>query len=309
MQEQTIAYFVAETSASPNPSMTTSGGLGVLSGDIIRGSADLGVPLVAVSLKYNKGHFDQVIEGGCQREKTYVWNPSPNMKKLNEKVKIKIGDAEPEVSVWQYDVKGIGGHVVPVLFLDTDSEENKPDVRSICDNLYWDGKEHNNGDADKWYRLQQEMVLGVAGAKFLKALGYAPKKYNINESHAALLLLELLKENNWDREKTKAQSSFITHTPVPAGHERFPKHMVRCALEESFPADVIEELGGEGNEINMSKLAKNLSGSMFAVSKKHAEVTREMFPNTEIGYVTNAVHLPTWTSESYKQLFNKYLPG
>ncbi len=131
----------------------------------------------------------------------------------------------------------------------------------------------------------------------------------MNEGHTALATLEIAKRNNWDENKTKQEFSFTTHTLVPAGHEVFPMSMVERIIGDSFPLDKIAEYGGEENCLNMTKLAMNLSDYQNGVSKKNAEAARERFPNKNIDYITNAVHLGTWTSGSFKGLFDRHFPG
>jgi starch phosphorylase len=201
---------------------------------------------------------------------------------------------------------------VPVYFLDTDVEGNDPRDRGITDALY-------SGDAR--HRLKQEAVLGVGGVRMLEALGYAGlRKYHMNEGHASLLTLELLRrsrrsiEDVWDenlvydRHRVRQRCVFTTHTPVEAGHDHFPWEMVREVLEELVPLRLLKELGGDDG-LNMTKLALNLSDYVNGVAKKHGEVSKGMFPGYEIHAITNGVHSFTWTCEEFKALFNRYLPG
>ncbi len=195
--------------------------------------------------------------------------------------------------------------------LDTDIEGNTAEDRKITAYLY-------GGDLD--YRLKQEVVLGIGGVRILHDLGFEIKKYHMNEGHSSLLTIELLKmfkrqiEDVWDEkliwdvQRVKDLCVFTTHTPVEAGHDKFPYDLVRRIMGEPLPLDVLKKLGGEDN-LNMTRLGLNLSEFINGVAKKHGEVSRNMFPGYEISAITNGVHSFTWTCDSFKKLFDEYLPG
>ena len=164
-------------------------------------------------------------------------------------------------------------------------------------------------DEHQRHRFKQEIVLGIGGVRFLEKLGYNIKKYHMNEGHTALATLEVANKNNWDEQETKKKFSFTTHTLVPAGHEVFPFGMVESILKDSFPLDKITKYGGQANCLNMTKLAMSLSDYQNGVSKKNAEAARKMFPDKNIDYITNSVHLGSWTSGSFKGLFDRHFPG
>ncbi len=310
-QEQKIAYFSMEIGIHSSIP-TYSGGLGVLAGDTIKSGADLNLPMVAVTLITKKGYFRQELDSkGRQTEHPVLWDPVKSMTLLSPKVSVEIEGRKVLIQVWHYTVKSFTGGKVPVFFLDTDLEENAPEDREITSFLY--GK-------DLPYRLKQEIVLGIGGVRMLKKLGFEIKKYHLNEGHASLLTLELLHNFKkpieevwdeklvWDVNRVKELCVFTTHTPVEAGHDRFSYDLVRQILGEPIPFDVLKGLAGQ-EALNMTLLALNLSEFVNGVAKKHGEVSRTMFPGYKINAITNGVHSYTWTCESFKRLYDKYLPG
>jgi glycogen phosphorylase len=178
--KQKIAYFSMEIALSNNIH-TYSGGLGVLAGDSIRSSADMRLPLVAVTLLSKKGYFRQELTPeGRQIEHSYPWNPSEFMQLLPEEVKVQIQGRDVHIKAWLYTVKSLTGGVVPVYYLDTDVEGNNSEDREITSSLY---------GGDERYRLKQEVVLGIGGVRMLETLGIEVRKYHLNEGHASLLAL------------------------------------------------------------------------------------------------------------------------
>jgi glycogen phosphorylase len=310
-KEQKIAYFSMEIGIQ-NDIPTYSGGLGVLAGDTIRTSADLKLPMVAVTLLTKKGYFMQKLdEKGKQTEQPVIWDPSKYMRLLPAKVPVQIEGHEVMVQAWQYNVESLTHGCIPMFFLDTDVEWNTPEDREITYYLY---------GGDLAYRLKQEIVLGIGGVRMLHELGFVIKKYHMNEGHSSLLTLELLNRFKrpiedvwdeklvWDVEKVKELCVFTTHTPIDAGHDRFPYDLVAKILGEPVPLNVLKTLGGKDN-LNMTRLGLNLSEFINGVAKKHGEVSRNMFPGYEISAITNGVHTFTWTCDSFKRLYDKYLPG
>ncbi len=301
-----IAYFSMEIGVDSRIP-TYSGGLGVLAGDTIKSCADLKVPMVAVTILYEKGYFNQKLDSqGNQQELPLLWNPKDFLKPLPYKITAQIENRAVTIGAWQYDVLGITGYKVPIIFLDTDLKENGEYDKGLNDYLY---------GGDEWYRLLQEIVLGIGGVRMLKELGYTKiKKYHMNEGHAGFLTLELLNKRKrkqepiWDFETVRELCVFTTHTPVPAGHDQFSYELARRALGEFVPLDIFKMLGGE-ERLNMTLLALNLSKYVNGVAKKHGEVSQSMFPGYQIESITNGVHSSTWTCESFKILFDKYIPG
>jgi len=306
-----IAYFTMEIGLRPGIP-TYSGGLGVLAGDTIKSAADLGLPVVAVTLLSRDGYFTQELtEDGTQIEHPVKWEPADLLEKLPDQVMVKIQGRDVRVGVWLYQVQSQTGSTVPVYFLDTDIEGNAAPDREITRRLY-------GGDSS--YRLQQEVVLGIGGIRMLRELGTEVFKFHLNEGHSALLTLELLnwmrldikavwdEKLTWDVEAVRERCIFTTHTPVEAGHDKFPYELVTDIVGELVPLEIMKEFGGE-DHLNMTLLALNLSNYVNGVAKRHGEVSREMFRGYHIHSITNGVHSHTWTCEHFSDLYDRYLPG
>ena len=298
-REQKIAYFSMEIGLM-NEIPTYSGGLGVLAGDTIRSSADLKLPLVAVTLVSKKGYFRQEItKEGKQIEHPVEWEPSKIMELLPTEVKVQIQKREVRIKAWLYNAQSLTGGVVPILFLDTDVEENFPEDRKITSFLY---------GGDERYRLKQEIVLGIGGARMLEALGFSIRKYHMNEGHSSLLTLELLRRYELDVDRVREMCIFTTHTPVEAGHDKFHYDLIQEIMGEIIPLRFLKKFGGH-DRLNMTRLALNLSEFINGVAKRHRDISMEMFPGYEIHAITNGIHSYTWTCESFRRLYDKYLPG
>lgn len=300
-----MAYFSMEVAA--NASMPIySGGLGVLAGDTLRSYADLRIPAVAVTLLYKNGYFQQRLDRfGSQQELPEIWNPSDFARPLEQRVHVQIEGRQVALKAWYHEIVGATGYAIPLLLLDANINENALCDRELTDWLY-------GGDAR--YRLSQEIILGMGGVRMLRALGFDRiERFHMNEGHAALLTLELLREKFsgsgiWDFDGVRSRCVFTTHTPVPAGHDKFSYDLVRQVLGDAVSPEVIEMLGGE-RELNMTLLALNNSRYVNGVAKKHGEITREMFAGYPIDSITNGVHAATWTSKPFKELYDEYIPG
>ena len=301
--EPMIAYFSMEIGVK-NDIPTYSGGLGILAGDTIKSAADLELPLVAITLITRKGYFNQELDSmGWQREKPVNWDPAKYMTLLKEKVKVQIEGRDVYIQAWVYMVISPTGGKVPILFLDTDLPENAPQDRAITDPLY---------GGDSTYRIKQEIVLGMGGVRMLQALEFHIKKFHMNEGHASFLALELLlrfkrdiesvwdERSVWDMARVRDLCVFTTHTPVEAGHDKFPYPLVKQVLGEIIPFDVLKDLAGKEN-LNMTLLALCLSKYINGVAKKHGQVSQHMFPGYHIHAITNGVHSFTWTCPEHGQ--------
>jgi len=301
-----IAYFSMEVAADPRMP-TYSGGLGILAGDTLKSCADLKIPLVAVSLLYSKGYFDQKLdEWGNQQEFPVAWEPSRFVRLLPITVRVPIENRSVVVRAWRYDITGYTGYSVPLILLDTNVDENAPPDRELTAFLY---------GGDERYRLAQEIILGMGGVRMLRALGYNQlERFHMNEGHASLLVLELLRERRgqgaeeWDFHGVRSRCVFTTHTPVPAGHDQFSYDLVKGVLGETIPVEMVQMLGGK-NRLNMTLLALNLSRYVNGVAKRHGEVSQEMFPGYSIDSITNGVHSFTWTCDSFKKLYDRHIAG
>ena len=311
-EQRRIAYFSMEV-AVDSELPTYSGGLGVLAGDMLRACADLKVPIVGVTLLWRKGYFDQRLDvHGRQHEKPVVFQPEKKLRLLPVRTHIEIEGRTVQVQVWQYDITGMTGSTVPVLLLDTGVEGNGEYDRSLTDCLYG-GDPFYGKDQD--YRLAQEIVLGIGGVRILRALGYGGvRRFHMNEGHAGLLVLELMnwqgggEPREWDYEGVRQRCIFTTHTPVLAGHDQFDYKSVERILGATVPFDVLQMLGGR-DRLNMTLLGLNLSRYVNGVAQRHEEVSREMFPGYPVQHVTNGVHSANWTCGSFRQLYEKWMPG
>jgi starch phosphorylase len=289
---------------------TYSGGLGILAGDMLRSAADLGVPMVAVSLLHRKGYFDQRLDArGNQLESPSKWSPENRLEALPQRVSVAIEERNVMVRAWKYVFRGITGHKVPLLLLDTDLDGNDPQDRVLTDHLYG-GDEH--------YRLCQEAILGFGGLVMLRALGYSRVRvFHMNEGHSALITVALLEERagaqagasiaDTELEAVRQQCVFTTHTPVPAGHDRFPMDLIRQVLGEQRAA-LLEHLKVMRDDLNMTELALRFSRYVNGVSLRHGEVSRSMFPNYYIDAITNGVHAVAWTSSPFCDLYDRVVP-
>ena len=314
-----IAYFTMEiglTGAMP----TYAGGLGILAGDTVRSAADLGIRMVAVTLLHRKGYFRQKLDdSGWQSEEDVLWPVAELLQEMKPGCSIEIEGRQVQLRAWKYEVKGEGGSIVPVLFLDTDLEQNAAQDRSITDHLY---------GGDERYRLCQEAVLGIGGVRMLRALGYTEvRRFHMNEGHAALLTMELAYELSmqaWEvsyeevrhtvtpelMQLVKPKCIFTTHTPVPAGHDKFPLDLVhrvvtgyRDAFAEREPEFCPDRV------LNMTYLALDNSHYINGVAKTHGRVTQQLFSKYNIHSITNGVHAATWAAPPIAKLFDERIPG
>ncbi len=310
MSAPLAAYFSMEL-ALDHAIPTYSGGLGVLAGDVVRAAADLAVPLVAVTLVHRKGYFRQhLAANGTQTETPAEWSPEVALEALSQRASLLIEGRLVHVRAWRRVVTGVGGAVVPVYLLDTALPENAPDDRAITDALY---------GGDERYRLKQEAVLGLGGVALLRALHpAAPRVYHMNEGHAALLVLALLAEEapggdlrtvgDMERQRVRERCVFTTHTPVPAGHDRFPLALVREVIGDDL-ARAIEASGVAGDGVlNMTDLALRLSRYVNGVALRHSEVAAGMFPRYPVNAITNGVHATTWTSPAMAEAHDRHIP-
>jgi len=305
-----VAYFSMEIAI--NPGMPTySGGLGVLAGDTLRSAADLGVPLVAFTLAHRKGYFQQHLDNaGIQSEDVQPWNPSDFCTEEPARVTVSIEDRIVTVRAWRYDLKGCSGHVVPIYLLDTDLDDNSGWDRGLTDHLY-------GGDTN--YRLQQEIVLGMGGARMAAALGLSVNVYHMNEGHAALLTLALLESQlgggplgaatETDIEQVRRKCVFTTHTPVPAGHDRFSTEETIRILGGDRTARLEKQGCFRDGMLNMTLLALRFSRYANGVAMQHGKVSRAMFPEFAIDSITNGVHGPTWISAPIQKLLDQHMPS
>ena len=290
---------------------TYSGGLGILAGDTLRSAADLGAPVVGITLLHRQGYFEQHIDaGGNQSEAPVQWNPEEILEPVDARTSVLIEGRHVQIRAWRYTIRGVSGREVPVYLLDTQLPENGDYDRTLTDRLY-------GGDAR--YRLCQEVVLGMGGAAMLRELGVSGAvNYHLNEGHSALLTLCLLqwqlearsgfRPEEDDLEQVRRRVIFTTHTPVPAGHDKFPLDLVQKVLGET-PYTLLQSAELlDATELNMTHLVLRLSRFVNGVAMKHREVSQGMFPSFPIDSITNGVHAATWTSPSFAKVFDTRIP-
>jgi starch phosphorylase len=287
---------------------TYSGGLGILAGDTLRSAADLGLPMVGVTLLHRKGYFFQRLDdAGRQYEAPVAWSIDDFLSLTHATCQVQLEGRTLTVRAWRYLITGVSGAEVPVFLLDTDVPENDPFDRTLTDALY---------GGDDRYRLCQEVILGVGGVRLLRALGYTQvSKFHMNEGHAALLALELFAEELQHMpgkpdeaiEHVKRRCVFTTHTPVPAGHDQFSPALAQHVLT----TDQLEALRAShccDPVLNLTFMGLHLSHYINGVTKRHGEVSRSMFPGYPINAITNGVHSLTWTAPAFRQLYDRYIP-
>jgi starch phosphorylase len=264
-----------------------------------------------VTLLHRKGYFRQHIdEHGNQTEGPVEWRPEEMLRELPGRTSITIEGREVLVRAWQYTIRGVTGHEVPVLLLDTALPQNGEYDRTLTDSLY---------GGDTQYRLCQEIVLGMGGAQLLRAIGMlGDTRFHMNEGHSALLSASLLEWRLDGRkafelteeeiEAVRRQCVFTTHTPVPAGHDRFPADLVRRILGDEAYQLLEAAKVLENGELNMTLLALRLSRFVNGVAMKHREVSLAMFPGFPVDSITNGVHAGTWTSPAFQALLDRRIP-
>jgi glycogen phosphorylase len=322
-----IAYFSAEFALHQSLPIY-AGGLGVLAGDHCKEASDLGLPLVGVGFMYPQGYFHQKVSADGRQQEVYEqldWRNAPVEPAITPEGKecviaVPLGNRTVLVSVWRVRLGR-----TKLYLLDTDLEENAPWDRELSARLY---------GGDRETRVQQEIILGVGGVRALRALGSDPFVWHLNEGHAAFVVLQRIKElldqgRRFDQalDEVRRTTVFTTHTPVSAGHDAFPFHMVETHLagcwgslgehREDFLA-----LGGHdsgtGTLFNMTALALRTAGAVNAVSELHGEVTRQMWASVwneapdvlrPATAVTNGIHLLTWIAPDMVRLFDAYVPG
>lgn len=307
-----IAYFSPEFGVSEKLPQY-SGGLGVLAGDHLKAASDLGLPLVAVGLFYRDGFFHQSISGERQREHYERVDPiSLGLEQMPVIVDITMDDRIVKARVWRADIGR-----TKLYLLDTDLELNDERGKKVSDRLYSGDREH---------RIRQELLMGVGGVRALRQLGYDPQVFHLNEGHAGFLALELIGEEV-DRglslgealDAVRPRIVFTTHTPVPAGIDRFAHDLMERYLgvwSERYGVSIDELLNlahmpGEDDVFNMAAFCLNVSSRANGVSALHGAVSREMFADVprgdEITSVTNGVHAKTWVANGLQAEFERVM--
>ena len=322
-----VAYFSAEFGLHESVPIY-SGGLGILAGDHIKGASDLGVPLVGIGLYYHQAYFKQRLDIEGYQQEDYIdvdrrllpMQPATDASGRPVVVTIDTRSASIAARVWKL---AVGRNTL--LLLDSDVEGNRPEDRQLTARLY---------GGDDWMRIRQELLLGVGGVRALKALGISPSVAHLNEGHSAFAALELVRDRMATEgigaeegiRRVAPQIVFTTHTPVPAGHDRFTPELIeehlgplRDALGLSPDALLAlgrENPGNHGETFCMTVLALKLSRRANAVSSLHGHVSRAMWTGlypgvaeerVPIGHITNGVHVQTWLAPQMHQIYDRHL--
>ncbi len=322
---RSIAYFSAEFALHQSLPIY-AGGLGVLAGDHCKEASDLGVPLIGVGFMYPQGYFQQGVSTDGWQQENYQklnWTEAAVEPALTADGKpcvtaVPLGNRSVVVAVWRVRVGRVN-----LYLLDTDLEENAPWDRELSARLY---------GGDRETRVQQEIVLGIGGVRVLKAIGADPAVYHLNEGHAAFVVVQRIRdlcEKGWPfdaaLDEVRRTTVFTTHTPVAAGHDAFPFHLVEGHLagawgdlggyRERFLALGHYDNGG-GPMFNMTALALRTSGAVNAVSQLHRDVTKQMwrsiwpektYEELPVRAITNGVHVPTWLSSEIGTVLARHL--
>ncbi|MDF1500579.1 MAG: alpha-glucan family phosphorylase [Anaerolineales bacterium] len=298
-----------------------AGGLGVLAGDHLKACSDLGVPLIGVGLLYKEGAGVQRISADGDQATEFLEidvDKLPLERLENEDgspllVSLPLGDRSIEVQIWKLQVGR-----VPLYLLDSDVDSNMPDDRAITARLY---------PSEAGTRIKQEIVLGIGGVRALRLLGHEPAVWHMNEGHSVMLVLanaldHLERGSTLDAalERVRSNTVFTTHTPVPAGHEKFSLDLIRSLLvpyraeAPELVEQLIDEACESGESFGMARLAMRMSNRRNAVSELHGKVARGMWAHlwpdrpieqVPIGHITNGVHLQTWLAPEFVRIFDE----
>jgi starch phosphorylase len=322
-----VAYFSAEFGMHESVPIY-SGGLGVLSGDHIKSASGLGVPLVAIGLFYDQGYFKQHLDGEGYQQEEYIdtrvatqpMEPAKDKSGKQIMVSVETRNGALLAKLWLMRVGRVN-----LYLLDCDVDGNSPQDRELTSRLY---------GGDTRTRIRQELVLGVGGVKALRALGITPGVYHLNEGHSAFAPLEVIRERMQDDglsfddalREVAQHTVFTTHTPVPAGHDRFDANLIEEHLgplrdklgishDQLMGIGRVEPQNG-GETFCMTVIGLKLSRRANAVSSLHGYISRRMWANLwpwkveeeiPIGHITNGVHVPTWLALPMRQLYDRHL--
>jgi glycogen phosphorylase len=318
---RSVAYFSPEFGISEAVPQY-SGGLGVLAGDHLKAASDLGLPLIGIGLMYRNGYFRQALNvEGWQEQRYPNLDPYGMALTLQDgvRVTVELGGRTLTAQVWKAEVGR-----TDLYLLDSDVDDNDDDLRAVTDRLYGGDSEH---------RLRQEMLLGIGGVRALRALGLETQVFHTNEGHAGFLGLERIRELmgeglSFDEaiEAIRAGSVFTTHTPVPAGIDRFARELIEqyfsgFAADAGIPMDRLLALGHEPADtdqtrFNMAVMGFRLAARTNGVAQLHGAVSREMFQplwpevpveEVPIGAITNGVHARTWVSPEMDDLLTRHV--
>ncbi|MDP2917057.1 MAG: alpha-glucan family phosphorylase [Dehalococcoidia bacterium] len=319
-----VALFSAEF-AIHNSLPIYAGGLGILAGDICKEASDIGLPLVGVGLMYFRGYFCQRISAEGYQTEIYLpvnleeapIEPVFGSDGRRLMIEMSLDNLTALVSAWRIMV----GRTT-IYLLDTNIEGNPGEISQLSAQLY---------TSDQGMRIQQEMLLGIGGVRLLRALGIKPAVWHANEGHTAFMMLERIREElekgaSYEEASARVRAStvFTTHTPVPAGHDAFPIHLLQKYIHRyldgsGINGDTFMELGranGWDQHFNMTAFALKTAEQRNGVSKLHGMVSRRMWhvlwpqvkeEEVPISHITNGVHVPTWLAPEMQELYETYL--
>ncbi|MCG8431516.1 MAG: alpha-glucan family phosphorylase [Candidatus Omnitrophica bacterium] len=281
-----------------------SGGLGVLAGGTVKTMADYKLPAVAVGMLWHAGYFRQRFwfkYGQAPEEMRWDMHSYPGLVPLENRVSVQLRSETVRLKLWKYYVYSYQHDAaLPLVLLDANIEENRPEHRRLTAQLY--------RSDNVWIRILQRVVLGMGGIAALRDLGYRIDTVHLNEGHAVFAFIEKAREFPRDRlDELRDQFVYTCHTPVAAGHDRFSaQDMKKILTDEDY--DIALHYGADGNLINLTLLAMNAAVRVNAVSRAHQQVMHLQFPSyrERIQYVTNGVHTHTWISDSFKELYEQY---
>jgi glycogen phosphorylase len=318
LRPRPVAYFSAEFGVHESLPIY-SGGLGVLAGDHIKSASDLDIPLIAIGLFYGRGYFKQRLDSTGWQHEDYLstdisvlpMEPAIGKNGLPVTVCIDTRGGSISAKVWRVKVGRID-----LLLLDSNVEGNAPEDRELTSTLY---------GGDGRIRIRQELLLGVGGVRALRAMGVTPGVYHMNEGHSGFAVLEAIRSRMEDEGLTFDEAvphvaqevCFTTHTPVPAGHDRFSADLIEEHLGPlrdglGISHERLMEYGSEHQgqhmwQFCMTVVGLKLSRHANAVSSLHGEVSRAMWPGFKIGHITNGVHVPSWLAPQMYRLYDRHL--
>ncbi|MEM4606541.1 MAG: alpha-glucan family phosphorylase [Thermofilaceae archaeon] len=273
---------------------TYAGGLGLLAGDLLQSAADLGVPLIGVTLAYDRGYVWHEIVDGRVMDRDEPYEPASCCEKLDLRLRIDLKTGPIHLAVWRRTLRGAGGEV-PVYLLDARVPENPPHLRGLTSRVYIEGSREE--------RLLKMLCLGLGALQLVEMLGLNVRKFHLNESHAGFLAIELLKRGG-DPGEAKRRVVFTTHTPLPHGHESFSYDLVEKHYDVP---EMVKKLSPD--KLVMTRVLAELAGYYNCVSRKFSLVHRLLFPGSNPDYITNGVHHVRWTHPAVASFYDKWAPG
>jgi len=273
---------------------TYAGGLGLLAGDLLHSAADLGYPMIGVTLLHDRGYVWHELKNGEVVSHDEPYDPLDYHERVDLKLRVHLESGTIVLNVWRHVIRGRKGEV-PVYLLDSRTSENPPELRGLTSRVYIEASEEE--------RVLKELILGLGALELAEKLGVTVKKFHVNESHGGFLAIELLKRRG-RAELVKPRLVFTTHTPLPHGHEEHPYGLV----ERHYDVPV-EVKSMSPDKLRLTLVLVKLAGYYNCVSQKFHVVHRALFPGFEPDYITNGVHHVRWVEGRVAALYDKWLRG